>query len=107
VRRSAAGLHNKLVASATFATVAAAVSSPAAVSTPATAAVAATTTRFLRTRFIHLQRAAFHFHAVEIADRLSGVIARTKLDKAKAARTTGFPVGNDACGGDLISFSDE
>jgi len=106
VRRFAARLHNKLVTSATLTAVAAAVSSPAAVSTPATA-VAASATRFLRARFIHLQRTAFHFHAVEVTDRLGGIIACAKFDKAKAARTTGFPVGNDPCGGDLISLSDE
>jgi hypothetical protein len=101
-----------LVATAASATTAvtATVSSAATVSTTATAAattIAATASRFLRARFIHLQRAAFHFHAVEFANSLGGVIACAKFHKAEAAGTPGFAVGDDTRGGDLISLSDE
>jgi hypothetical protein len=72
-----------------------------------TTAISTAAARFLRARFVHLQLPSVNIHAVEIADGLRSIIARTQFHEAEAPRATGFPVGNDPCRSHLISFSDE
>src|SRR5208282_1979360 len=64
-------------------------------------------TRFLGTRLIHLQGAAFNIHAVEFTDGFGGVVSRSQLHKTKTARAPGFAVSNDASRGHLISLCNE
>src|SRR5208337_4999129 len=73
----------------------------------AAAGTISATTRFLGTRFIHLQGAAFDIHAIEFADGFGSVVSRSQLHEAKTARAPGFAVSNDASRGHLISLCNE
>src|SRR5208283_4902334 len=101
-QRIAVELPGQLVALPT----APAARAPAGIAAAAAGTIPAAT-RFLGTRLIHLQGAAFDIHAVEFADGLGGVVSCSQLHKTKTARAPGFAVSNDASRGHLISFPNE
>src|SRR5208283_4903380 len=74
---------------------------------PAAARTISAATRFLGTRFIDLQCAAFHIQAIEFADGFGRVVSGSEFYKTETARAPGFAVGNDASRGYLISLRGE
>jgi hypothetical protein len=81
-------------------------------STPSTrksssATAVSTATGLLRTRFVDLKFAAFDIHAIEFADGLCRVDFGPEFDEPETARPAGFPVGDDAGRGYLVSLPDE
>lgn len=94
--------------STTAATTAAATPSAGESSAASTTISTATTAAgFLRTRFIHLERATFDVQSVEFSDSLCAVISRAKFDESEAARLAGLTVGNDAGRDRLVAFVGE
>src|SRR5208337_4070369 len=87
---------------------------PPAVSARASTGIAAAAagtisaaTRFLGTRFVDLQGAAFDIHAIEFTDGFGSVVSGSQFHEAETARASGFAVGNDASRGHLISLGNE
>ena len=82
---------------------------PAGITTAATRAVSTSTatSRFLGTRFVHLELPAIHIEAVEISNGLGCIASITEFDKSEAARAPSFPVGDNSSRRHLIAFVDE
>jgi hypothetical protein len=66
-----------------------------------------TTARSLRTRFVHLQHAAFEIKSVEGCDDRRHIRARPQFHESKSARTAGFCITDHACRGDLKPIAHE
>jgi len=66
-----------------------------------------TTPRSLRTRFVHLQDAAFQIKSVERRDYRSHIRTWPQFHKSKSARTAGFCITDHACRGDLKPVAHE
>jgi hypothetical protein len=66
-----------------------------------------TTARSLRTRFVHLQHAAFEVKPVEGRDYRSHIRTRPQFHEPKTTGTAGFCITDHACRGDLKPITHE
>jgi hypothetical protein len=73
----------------------------------ASAAMSTTTARSLRTRFVHLQYAAFQIKSIEGRDHRGHICTRPQFHESKATGTAGFRITDHARRGDLKRIAHE